>query len=122
MTTNTNVDDRLAEVVTAFCNLCYRAHYTWRMHKAVFDDNPSKGEMKKSVAGMALEHFNEISIESFLHQIAKLHDPALRNENKKNGEKNLGIKYMIRFGGWDKATEEKLLALENRSNVPAGCF
>src|ERR1019366_1555622 len=31
MTTNTNVDDRLAEVVTAFCNLCCRAYNTWRM-------------------------------------------------------------------------------------------
>lgn len=42
-----------------------------------------------------------------MHQISKLHDPAMQN-----GRANLTVEYMVRFGGWDEITEQKLQELK----------
>jgi len=98
-------------VVERFYDLCNRAYRDWRIHKILFVDNPRKRELETSVAGYALEQFSILSQESFLLQIAKLHDPAIVQ-----GHITLGIEYMVRYGGWDKNTETKLQALQLQLN------
>lgn len=94
-------------VFNAFYDLCSRVFSDWHMHKVVFS-NSRRMELEKSIAGHALEYFSILSQESLLLQIAKLHDPAVQQ-----GRVTLGVEYMVRFGGWDKATEEKLQNLKN---------
>jgi hypothetical protein len=96
-------------IVEKFYDLCNRAYTVWRIHNLVFRDNPRKKELETSVAGNALEHFSIISQEAILHQISKLHDPAVQQ-----GQINLGVEYMVRFGGWDKTTEAKLQELKGQ--------
>lgn len=96
-------------VVEQFYGLCNRAYKDWRIHKILFDDNPRKKELETSVAGLV--HFSVLSQESFLLQIAKLHDPVIVQ-----GHITLGIEYMVRYGGWDKSTETKLQAFQLQLN------
>jgi len=44
-----------------------------------------------------------------LHQIAKLHDPAVQS-----GNINLSIAYVIEFGGWDTSTLSDLTSLKGK--------
>jgi len=96
-------------VVKEFCHLCNQAYKAWRVHKILFDDNPRKKELETSVAGLV--YFSELSQESILLQIAKLHDPVIVQ-----GHITLGIEYIVRYGGWDKSTETKLQALQSQLN------
>jgi hypothetical protein len=98
-------------VVEEFCALCNKAYAVWRIHKVLFEDNPRKKELERSVAGKALVHLSIISQEYLLHEISKLHDPAIQQNHA-----NLGVEYMVRFGGWDKTTEAKLQALQMQLN------
>jgi hypothetical protein len=97
-------------VFNAFYDLCSRAFSDWQMHKAIFN-NSRRAELEKSIAGHALEHFSILSQESLLLQIAKLHDRAIQKSSKE-GNITLGIEYMVRFGGWNKDTEEELQNLK----------
>jgi len=49
-----------------------------------------------------------ITQDYWLHQIVKLHDPA-----KTAGRFNLGIDYILHFGGWNEETLAKLQALKH---------
>jgi len=94
-------------VVEKFYDLCNRAYRDWRIHKILFVDNPRKKELETSVAGHGLEQFSILSQESILLQIAKLHDPAVQKDRI-----NLGIDYMVKFGGWEKSINTKLQDLQ----------
>jgi len=96
-------------VVKAFYDLCNRAYGDWRIHRILFDDNPRKKELERSEAKHALTHFSILSQESFLLQIAKLHDPAIMQ-----GHITLGIEYMVKYGGWETNIETKLQALQSQ--------
>jgi hypothetical protein len=59
---------------------------------------------------MASDGFARLSIvsqEHLLHEICKLHDPAVQQN-----QVNLGIDYIVRFGGWDDATKLQLSELQ----------
>ncbi len=45
--------------------------------------------------------------EQFIHQVCKLHDPAVQM-----GEINLGIDYIVKYGGWDEPHKKQLQALQ----------
>jgi hypothetical protein len=98
-------------VVYKFCDLCQWAYEAWRTHRTLFDDKPHTAKLRSSKGGNALYRISIITHEYSLHQIAKLHDPATQK-----GQANLGIDYMIRFGGWDVATKTKLLSLQIQLN------
>ena len=98
-------------VVKAFYDVCNRAYGDWRIHRILFDDNPRKKELERSEARHALIHFSILSQESFLLQIAKLHDPVIIQ-----GHVTLGIEYIVRYGGWDEKTKTKLQALQLQLN------
>ena len=96
-------------VVEQFYVLCNRAYRDWRLHKILFDDNPRKKELETSVPGLV--YFSELSQESILLQIAKLHDPLIVQ-----GHVTLGIEYMVRYGGWLKKTKTQLHELQAQLN------
>ncbi len=105
MTTHSDI------VVEKFCILCQWAYETWRTHRELFDDNHNSAKLKISKASKALSRISIITQENFLLQIVKLHDPAAQQS-----QINLGLDYMIRFGGWDGTTKAKLQSLQTQLN------
>ena len=97
------------KVLTEFFKLCNWAYDAWRIHRVLFDDNPRKVELRNSAAGNGLVRLSIITQEYLLHQISKLHDPAIQQ-----GQANLSIEYMLRFGGWDAETKKKLETVKAR--------
>jgi AbiU2 len=90
-------------VVTEFCKLCDWAYQVWLSHRVLFDDNPRSAELQNSMAADAFLRLSKISHEYTLLQIAKLHDRAVVS-----GEVTLGIEYVLKYGGWDQPTLDKL--------------
>ena len=64
-------------VVEEFYKLCDWSFQVWLNHRNLFDDNPRALELQKSMGAEALARLSAISHEYTLHQIAKLHDPAV---------------------------------------------
>ena len=91
------------QVVKEFCSICSWTFEVWQNHKALFDDNPKQELLKSSKGAAVFARVNTISQEYVLHQIIKLHDPAVMR-----GNVTLGIEYIIRFGAWDQATLNSL--------------
>jgi hypothetical protein len=65
------------EVVKEFCVLCDWLMQSWAMRKYLFDKNPDFDKLREP----RYEHFffrlHKITQEYWLHQLAKLHDPAV---------------------------------------------
>lgn len=102
-------------VVKEFCTLCNWAYEVWLSHRDLFDENPRAEELRQSPAGEALGRLSIITQEYLLHQIVRLHDPAIQA-----GQANLGIEYVIKFGGWLPSTRVKLEELQTELNELAG--
>jgi hypothetical protein len=96
-------------VVGKFCEICQAAYDAWRTHRVLFHRNPREAELIKSPAGKALIRLSIITQEYFLHQVSKLHDPAVQKD-----QVNLGIDYIVKFGGWDEMVKAKLRALQKQ--------
>ena len=96
-------------VVTEFYQLCNWAYEAWRTHRVLFDESSRTALLQSSPASDALHRLSKITQEYVLHQISKLHDPAVQR-----GQANLGIEYMVNFGGWDQSTQVRLSALQIR--------
>ena len=96
------------EIVNRFCVLCDWLHQAYQTRKCLFDDNPDWNNLKQP----HYEHFflrlSVILQEYWLHQLAKLHDPAVQG-----GHINLSIDYMIEYGQWDLTTQAALTRLHN---------
>src|SRR5665213_3541588 len=92
-----------ASVVVEFCKLCDRAHELWLNHLELFDNNPRETELMKSFAREELVRLSIISHEYSLLQIVKLHDRAVMN-----GNVNLGIDYVLKYGGWSDSVRDHL--------------
>jgi AbiU2 len=90
-------------IAIEFCKLCDWAYQVWINHRELFDDNPRGPELQKSLAADTLLRLSTISHEYTLLQIAKLHDHAVVA-----GQVTLGIEYILKYGGWDQPTQEKL--------------
>jgi hypothetical protein len=98
-------------VVEEFCKLCDWAFKAWLTHRELFDENPNATQLQASNGAEALSLLSVITQEYALHQIAKLHDPAVVA-----GNITLGIDYMLKFGGWSSTTQASLSALAHRLN------
>ncbi len=96
-------------IVKKFCQLCQDSYDAWRTHRVLFHKNPREAELIKLPAGKALIRLSIIAQEYALHQLSKLHDPAVQKDRV-----NLGIDYMVRFGGWDKSMKVKLQSLQKQ--------
>jgi hypothetical protein len=100
-------------VILEFCRVCHWAYEAWRTNRVLFDESPRADKLYHSASGPALERICNITQEYFLLQIAKLHDPASQKIGKVI-HYNLGIDYIIKFGGWDLVTEAKLQSLQKQ--------
>src|SRR5271154_1203190 len=98
-------------VVDKFCERCQWAYESWSTRRVLFDDKPRSAKLRISKSGKALYRISEIMQDYWILQVSKLHDPA-----SQQGQINLGIDYMIRFGGWDITTKSKLESLQTQLN------
>src|SRR2546422_7432739 len=98
-------------VVEEFCKLCDWSFQVWLNHRELFDDNPRAVKLQQSMGAEALSRLRTISHEYTLHQIAKLHDPAVVS-----GEVTLGVEYILKYDGWDQPTLAKLTDLASKLN------
>jgi hypothetical protein len=96
-------------VVRKFCEISQSTYDAWRKHRILFHKNPREAELIKSPAGKTLIRLSIITQEYFLHQVSKLHDPAVQKD-----QVNLGIDYIVRFGGWDEMVKAKLQLLQKQ--------
>lgn len=103
-----------SHVVVEFCKLCDWSYQVWLNHLAMFDDNPRSSELRTSVAADAFLRLRTISHEYTLLQIAKLHDRAVVA-----GEVTLGIEYVLKYGGWDQPTLDRLNNIATKLEVLA---
>jgi hypothetical protein len=86
-------------IIREFHGLCNHAYDAWITHRTLFDDNPRVRELDGHGMAPFFSRLFSITQEYSLHQIAKLHDPAVQM-----GRANLTLEYMLRFGAWDGPT------------------
>lgn len=96
-------------IAVEFCKLCNWVYECWATHRSIFDDNPEIESMMKAKCGDLLGRLSIITQEYSLHQMAKLHDPALQQASV-----NLTVEYVLIYGGWNDATTSRLQALSQR--------
>ena len=96
-------------VVTEFCNLCNDAYTSWLTRKYLFDLNPDFAEFKHPHYEHFFQRLSDITQKYWLHQLAKLHDPAVQS-----GQINLTISYVIEYGQWDSDTATILKDLQSK--------
>jgi|ERR1035437_2164840 hypothetical protein len=101
-------------IVDAFCRLCNGAYEGWSAHCALFPKQLTLADIKSQSASNGLVRLSIVSQEHLLHEICKLHDPAVQQS-----QVNLGIDYVVRFGGWDDATKRELLGLQTQLDALA---
>ena len=111
MTKSTHTLSRLD--VEQFCTLCDKAHEYWLNYLELFDNNPRNAEICNSSAGKEWERLSNISHEYSLLQVVKLHDKAVMN-----GNINLGLDYMLTYGGWSDSVSARLKELK----IELDCF
>jgi hypothetical protein len=99
-------------VIDKFCELCQWAFDSWRIHRVLFDESPRSSKLYLSKNRMVLEQINYILLDYFILQVAKLHDPA--SQQGQQGQINLGIEYIFRFGGWQPDTKAELQTLKSK--------
>ena len=105
------------EVVRKFCELCDWLMQTWQMRRFLFDDNPNAEALRASRHAHFFYRLQEALQESWLHQLAKLHDPAVQGGQKSHI--NLSISYIVEYGNWDAATKAALVDLQTKMEVLA---
>lgn len=93
-------------IIKRFCDLCRDAQGQWVFHKTMFDNNPDLEKMGMSKCVDSLKRLHVIIGEYVLHQIVKLHDPATQS-----GNLNLTFDLIVKYGGWDSETAEKLATI-----------
>lgn len=101
------------EVADKFYELCNWVYEVWATHRFMFDDNPDAEYLKKSIGGEFLGRLSVVTQEYVLHQIVKLHDPAVQ----RGGDINLGIDYVIKSGDWPPDVLNQLKQLNNRLDL-----
>ncbi len=100
------------EVAAKFCELCDWLLQAWQFQKFMFDENPQIDILQVPRHEHFFHRLHVISQEYWLHQLAKLHDPAVQQKGQ-----NLTINYMIEYGEFDEGTRSELVALLDKMNI-----
>src|SRR3954471_1974846 len=100
---NLKMTDHKKTVIKEFLKICDWLLQTYQLRVYLFDKNPDLELLKSPMHGDFFYRIQEITQESWLHQLAKLHDPAVQNFNE-----NLSINYIINLGDWSKNISEML--------------
>jgi hypothetical protein len=100
--------DRLdRDAIKTFTDICVWTYQVWRTRKIVFDSDEHIESFKESMFAGYLRMLSIITHEYALQQVAMLHDPAVQG-----GKRNLTVDHVVRFGGWEPRTLEKLVLLQ----------
>lgn len=100
------------EVIEKFCGLCDWLLQAWQMRKFLFDENPNESILHDPRYASFFYRIQVVLQEHWLHQLAKLHDPAV--QGGATGHINLSLDYIIDYGQWDAQTEAKLKELKSK--------
>ena len=103
------------QVVQAFADACTEAYLSWSAFCHLFPTGLKSSDIKSDQAGRALAVVNCAMHEHFLHQVCKLHDPVVQL-----GEINLGIEYIVKYGGWGEPEKTQLQNLQIKLDRFAG--
>jgi AbiU2 len=95
------------ELTEEFCKFCDETFVHWISFCAMFPAGFSSQHVKSPAASRALQIVNVAWQEHYLHLVCKLHDPAVQQ-----GQINLGIEYIIRYGGWEPPVKDELVKLQ----------
>jgi hypothetical protein len=95
------------DLAVEFCEYCNIAYVNWVTFSTLFPENFGHNQVKSPAAARALHVVNVAFHEQFLHSICKLHDPAIQQN-----QINLGIDFVVRFGGWEPNTMNELMRLK----------
>jgi hypothetical protein len=95
------------QVGQAFADLCTETYLSWSAFCHLFPTGINSSHIKSDEAGRALAVINRAMHEHFLYKVCKLHDPAVQF-----GEINLGIEYIIKYGGWGDPQKTQLQGLQ----------
>ncbi|MBU3697982.1 hypothetical protein [Dechloromonas sp.] len=99
-------------MIEKFFGLCDWLLQVWQMQKFLFDENPNESVLREPRYAHFFYRLQVVLQEHWLHQLAKLHDPAV--QGGANGHINLSLDYIIEYGQWDAQTEAKLKDLKSR--------
>lgn len=88
-----------------FCEYCDWTRRSWLLRKHLFDENPRPDVIKRPRNLYLFIHLEKVLQEYWLHQVAKLHDPATMK-----GRTNLGINYVLSCQ-WSSAVKVNLVGL-----------
>jgi len=99
------------DVIDRFCELCDWLMQVWQLRKFLFDGNPDEAALKKPRHAHFFYRLQVVLQESWLHQLAKLHDRAVQGGGK--GHINQSIDYIIEYGQWDHKTKGELVNLQS---------
>lgn len=105
------------QVIDQFCGLCDWLLQTWQMRKYLFDKNPDEAVLREPYHQHFFYRLQVVLQESWLHQLAKLHDPAV--QGGPNGHINLSIDYIIEYGYWDPTLKAELVDLRAKMTTIA---
>ncbi len=105
------------EVIEKFCGLCDWLLQIWQMRKFLFDENPFESVLREPRYAHFFYRIQVVLQEHWLHQLAKLHDPAV--QGGATGHTNLSLDYIIEYGQWDTQTETKLKDLKSKMSCLA---
>lgn len=97
------MSDHTKVVVKEFFKICDWLFQTYQMRKYLFDENPNLNTIRTPRHAHFFYRIQEVLQESWLHQLAKLHDPAVQS-----GNINLSLDYIIELGGLSKDEKSKL--------------
>lgn len=95
--------------IREFLKLCDWLLQSWQMRKYLFDENEDLDILQSPRHAHFFYRIQETFQESWLHQLAKLHDPAVQGSNI-----NLSIEYIIEFGSWDYEFKNKLSSIKTK--------
>jgi len=95
------------DLAEMFCDYCNIAFVNWATFSTLFPANFDHRHVKTPTAARALHVVNIAFHEQYLHTICKLHDPAVQQ-----GQVNLGVDYVVRFGGWEPKITDELTQLK----------
>ncbi|MBI3221651.1 MAG: hypothetical protein HYZ46_00875 [Nitrosomonadales bacterium] len=100
------------KTIEKFFGLCDWLIQTYEFRKCLFDDNKDIEILKEARHEHFFYRICVIFQESWMHQLAKLHDPAVHG-----GNINLTLEYIIEYGGWEPDFRKELIELKKTMDV-----
>lgn len=97
-----------ADEVLAFCNHCDWCFQCWQLVKYLYSNNQDEKHFRLPEHRYFFNRLWKILQEYWLHEVAKLGDPAFQN-----GHGNLSIDYVYRCGNWPSPISMELAQLRS---------